>query len=617
MMTDWKRDLCLILALSLPFTFWGIGSISLLDPDEGMYGAIAREMAEGGDWVTPHFNGVRYLEKPPLYFWLTALTMSLFGPSEWSVRLWSALPALGTALLTWRIGCLLYGKQTGLLSAIVFLTGVGVFRYSRVAATDFLLVFSVTLAMYGFLKAVVSRNGSEEQRERFAVNDPLILCYLGIALGVLSKGAIGVVLPFLVIGLFVYITTPKGLSPVARLWQAVYSRAGIVLFFVLVLPWHLLIAWRNREFFGFYVLDNQLLRFLNSRAFIEDDVPVTTPAFLVLTLLWFFPWSLFLPAGLRHGFPKRESGGQRMQRLPLLIGLWALTAIGFFCLSGSKLEHYFLPAVPPMSLMVGALWSHPFRSRMNLHGLRRSLGVGTLGCLAVGGALLLFSDRLSGRALLAGLAELNVYYRILQNQGAAFPFASVWPFIEILEALGAVLVLGLPVASILFQLRRTKQSFTMMVFVAGAIAALVFKLMILMEPHHSSLEVARLLKSQPEADNAVVHEGSLEYSGGLPFYTGRRVFVLDGKSGDLDFGSRDENTKVLFLDRDEFSRMWESERPVYLVVRSAVQKSIAGTLPRERSFLVGEFGARSLYANQAGHEAMANAQKRQYVRIRP
>src|SRR3989304_7911989 len=102
------RELFLILLLSFPFIFLGVGAISLLDPDEGMYGAIAREMAEKGDWITPHFDGVRYLEKPPLYFWLTALTISLVGPSEWTVRLWRALPALGTALLVWGMGGVLF-----------------------------------------------------------------------------------------------------------------------------------------------------------------------------------------------------------------------------------------------------------------------------------------------------------------------------------------------------------------------------------------------------------------------------------------------------------------------------------------------------------------------------
>ena len=281
------REFFLILLLSFPFIFWGIGSISLLDPDEGMYGAIAREMAEKGDWITPHFNGVRYLEKPPLYFWLTAITISLFGPSEWAVRLWSALPALGTALLVWRLGRLLYGGPSGLLSAIILLTSVGVFRYTRVAATDSLLVFSLALSLYGFVRAVQDKNPGDK-----SVRFGPFLFYLGMALGVLSKGLVGGLFPLLIAGLYLWFSGDRiAVKEMQLKW-------GVVLLLALVLPWHFLAGWINRGFFEFYVLDNQFLRFFSSRGFIEDDVPVSTIAFVALTFIWFFPWSTvtrFLP----------------------------------------------------------------------------------------------------------------------------------------------------------------------------------------------------------------------------------------------------------------------------------------------------------------------------------
>src|SRR5213078_4453920 len=110
-----RRQLLLLLAVSVPFIFAKLG-MPLLDPDEGLYASIAREMLERGDWVIPHINGVPYLEKPPLYFWLTAFTFALFGYSEWAVRLWSALSTLGAVLLTWRIGLHLYGRRAGLLA---------------------------------------------------------------------------------------------------------------------------------------------------------------------------------------------------------------------------------------------------------------------------------------------------------------------------------------------------------------------------------------------------------------------------------------------------------------------------------------------------------------------
>ncbi|MCH6546403.1 MAG: glycosyltransferase family 39 protein, partial [Deltaproteobacteria bacterium] len=138
---NWIRDLTLLVAVSVPFLFWGIGSVSFLDPDEGMYGDIARGMAIGGDWIRPHFNALPYLEKPPLYFWLGGLTMKLFGPSEWAIRLWSALPALGSVLLAWQLGRLIYGPKAGLIAGLALATNVGFVLYVRKVSTDFLLVF--------------------------------------------------------------------------------------------------------------------------------------------------------------------------------------------------------------------------------------------------------------------------------------------------------------------------------------------------------------------------------------------------------------------------------------------------------------------------------------------
>src|SRR5262245_1309383 len=117
-----------------------------LDPDEGLYATVSLEMARDGDWVMPHANGLPYLEKPPLYFWLTALTFRLLGPSEWTTRLWSALPLLGTVHLTWRIGRRLYGDDAGLLAGIVMATVVGNALYVRKASADQLFVFCLTLA---------------------------------------------------------------------------------------------------------------------------------------------------------------------------------------------------------------------------------------------------------------------------------------------------------------------------------------------------------------------------------------------------------------------------------------------------------------------------------------
>src|SRR5437660_8850629 len=133
--SDRLQQLVILLALSLLFFLPKLG-MPFLDPDEGLYASIPHEMLSDGDWAIPHINGVPYLEKPPLYFWLTAFTFALFGYSEWAVRLWSALATLGAVLLTWRIGLHLYGRRAGLLAGLVLTTVVGNGLYVRKASTD-------------------------------------------------------------------------------------------------------------------------------------------------------------------------------------------------------------------------------------------------------------------------------------------------------------------------------------------------------------------------------------------------------------------------------------------------------------------------------------------------
>lgn len=586
-MVGWKRNKHLIiLAASLPFIFWGTGSIGLLDRDEGVYGSIAREMAERGDWITPHFNGLRYLEKPPLYFWLTAATIKLFGPSEWAVRLWSALPTLGTAVLVWRLGQLLYGAHAGILSFIIFITGVGVFRYSRVAATDSLLVFSLALSMYGLVETLLSQT-SQARVSRWK---PLLL-YVGLALGVLSKGLIGIVFPVAILICYLFFSGERVSL------QRIHLNWGVPLFLLVALPWHLLAAWHNDEFFRFYVLDNQILRFLSQRAHIEDDVAVSSVAFLVLTFLWFFPWSLFLSATLRQGFPDLRMSHDPSAQIRLLIGLWAVIVLGFFTLSSSTLEHYFLPAIPPMSLMVGAAWSDAFRERAAPSGLKWSLIMATFGCVPLGFFLLDLSERLTPQHIFAWLAEMNVYYRILREQGREFPFSSVAPFAPLAKGLGLVLAFGLPLSLFFYWLRRTHLSFLVITGIAALLAGLVFKLVLIIEPHHSTKEISFALNAQARLEDLIVHEGSLEYSGGLPFYTGRQIYLLNGNRGDLEFGSRQPEGRGLFLNDAELARLWEGKQRVFLISQLPAPGTTRGRVSGKPLFLLGQYGSRFLYSN--------------------
>jgi len=239
-------------------------------------------------------------------------------------------------------------------------------------------------------------------------------------------------------------------------------------------------------------------------------------------------------------------------------------------------------------------WSKGYR---RFDGLKWCLGVGAFGCFLVGSALLLFGGQLTSRALLTGLGEVNVYYRILIDQGMPFPFDSLSPFIHILKQLGILLVLGFPISYLLVS-RSPLASFMTLLVSSGIIAFLVFKLDKVVEPHHSTQPVAKELLARVDPNDLIFHEGSLEYSGGLPFYTGMRINVLDGRRGSLDFGSRFAKDRERFIEKDRFAPIWDGDRKFYLVTGYHVRESVVKRWPDSNSFLVGEFGSRRLYTNK-------------------
>jgi 4-amino-4-deoxy-L-arabinose transferase-like glycosyltransferase len=562
------RDLFVVLAVAVPLLFTALG-VPLLDPDEGLYADIARRMADGGDWAVPYFNGLPYLEKPPLYFWVTAALMQALGYGETTVRLASALAALGAVLLAWRLGRRLYGPDAGLRAALVLATTAGFALYVRKASTDFLFVFCLALTLYGFVR---DADRPDRGRARFLV------FYAGAALSLLTKGFIGAVFPIVVVAVTLAWVRRLPLRDLNLGW-------GAVLFAAIAAPWHLLVAWREPGLMWFYLVDNQILRFLGVRAFVEDDIPVSALALLLLTFVWFFPWSVFAVARPAAGDEEHAAAWR-----PLLV-VWVIVVVGFFLASRSKLEYYALPAFPALAVRVGAAWTSG-------RDVGRWLVPGLAGCGVVGTVLVWLGARLTPAQALEGLAELNVYYRILREQGLGFPFASAGPFGALLQALGAVLLTGWAVAAACWFTGRRRASFVAVAAGGVVIAGLIVRLLYLVEPHHSAEAVAEALTNRAAPGDVIAHEGSLEYSAALPFYTGRRIVVVNGARGDLEIASRRPEAHGWFVDTAGFGGRWRGNERVFLVTQRRRDLSVVAALPGDSVHLIGQFGSRWLYSNR-------------------
>ena len=562
-----KSVVWILLALGLLLFVPKLG-MPLLDPDEGLYADIAQEMVTSGDWVIPHINGLPYLEKPPLYFWLTALTYHLLGPSEWATRVWSAIAAIGTVLLTWRIGRRLYGSTAGLLAGVVLATVVGNALYVRRASTDQLFIFCLTLALYGFLR---DAERPDRGRTRF------LLFYVGAALGVLAKGFIGVVFPVLIVGVALVVVRRLG-------WRELNLLRGAVLFAAIAVPWHALVAWRSPALFDFYVVDNHLLRFLNARRYVEDDVPSSTPAFLLATFVWAFPWSVFALA-------RRDRDRSARAAWRPLVVIWLVSIVGLFALSRFKHEYYALPAFPALAVLVGAAWT-------SARDIGRWLVVGLVGCSIVGLWALWVGGSLTAGQALGGLAELNAYYRILRDQGFPFPFSSPRPFGQLLQGLGLVLLVGWGLATFCWFRARRLGAFVVLVVTAGAITVLMFRLLDVVEPMHSVKETARAINEQAGPSDVLLVEGTLEYSPALPFYTRRRFAMVNGALNYFSIAASLPEARGLFLNTSELVELWAGPRRVFLVVRRPRAQSIVVALPAAHVHEVGRYGSRWLYSNR-------------------
>jgi len=565
--SDRLQQLVILLALSLLFFLPKLG-MPFLDPDEGLYASIPHEMLSDGDWTIPHLNGVPYLEKPPLYFWLTALAFRVIGPSEWATRLPSALASLGTVVLTWRIGRRLYGARAGLFAGIAVATVVGNALYVRKASTDQLFVFCLTLAMYGFLR---DAERADRGRARF------LLFYLGAALGVLTKGFIGVVFPLLIVGI--------GMIVGRRLsWRELNLARGALVFAAIVVPWHALVAWRSPTLFWFYTVDNQLLRFFDARGYVEDDVSSSSLAFVVASFIWAFPWSVFTLA-------RAEPDASPHARWRPLIVVWLVAVVGLFVLSRFKHEYYALPAFPALAVLVGAAWASG-------REVGRWLAIGLFGCVAVGVWALWAGATLTPDQTLYGMAQLNAYYRILHDQGAAFPFPSPRPFSVLLQALGLVLLLGWALAMLCWARGWRRSAFASLVGLAAVITVLIFRLLDVVEPYHSVKEIAQAINTNAVPADVLVVEGTIEDSPALPFYTGRRALLVNGALNNFSFGATLPEARGIFIDTGDLIRLWAGPRRVFLVVSRARGQSVVAALPAARVHALGLYGSRWLYSNR-------------------
>ena len=408
----------LLVVLAVPLFGWGSATIPLTGPDEPRYAAIANEMMQTGDYVTPSLGGKPWFEKPALAYWLMAASYYVVGVNELGARFPSILLALSSVLVLFYTGRRLVSERIGLLAALGLEFSIGFLVFSRAASTDMNLTATVTLALCAFLRSeqVAQTGGSIFDRRNFW----LAIFYTGIGLTILAKGLAGVALAGGVIGSYLLISRRlKQFIGLHLIW------GGLLVLAICSIWYGPVIARHGYSFINIFFIQHHFQRFTTNKY----HHPGPFYYYVIAIVVAVFPFSFLLPVSVARVQLAQyvRNGIDAIDRWKLFAFLWMLFPVVFFSFSGSKLPGYVLPAVPGAALllandleeiwtnkgkraqwialsvtavlMIGGALTLPFLKKINIElSMRIALGV----VLMAGGLVIGIGSLWRSRVALAG-----------------------------------------------------------------------------------------------------------------------------------------------------------------------------------------------------------------------
>src|SRR5579871_1117743 len=357
-----STSLLILTGLWIVIFFAALFAPPLLDDADGTHANAARHMALTGDLVTLHVNGIRYLEKAPLPYWLDALSFRIFGFNTFAAHLPQAIGVLLLALLGFHWASKAFGPRTAFYTGLAILTSAGVFLFTRIYIPEVLLSLFLCTALYTLLQSLNSSKIEgvlTEPEPRTHTLYPYLM-WTALALAVLTKGLVALVFFFGTATIYLALTGEY------RNLRKLKPLTGFLLFFAIAAPWHILAGLRNtggmngHGFFWFYFVNEHFLRFLGKR-YPMDYNKLPGYLFWSLHLVWLFPWSLFVPVTFIAGWNQWKQRGNKLLaqtgtftgRTTFLLALFSALVLVFFSLSTNQ-EYYTFPAYLPLLILIAA-----------------------------------------------------------------------------------------------------------------------------------------------------------------------------------------------------------------------------------------------------------------------
>jgi len=567
----------------------------LMDDADAAHADAGREIVTRGDWVTLHENGIRYLEKAPLPYWGMAAAFKLFGVAAWTARLSLHLSVLVLAWFIYQFGRRYLTAQAGFWAGVLFLASIGPYLFTRLLIPDVAVGLWIGIALYFFLDGWQS--GRPTRLSCWSVA-------AAIGLNVLTKGLIGIVFPCAIIFVF--------LLAAGDLWHLVKMRlfSSTLVFLLVAAPWHILAALRNppagqaKGFLWFYFVNEQFLRYLGKR-YPVDYGTVPLVLFYGLLLVWFLPWSCFLPqalAQIRLRFLRMGGARESKEAVLLLLFCWAAVILLFFSFS-TRQEYYVAPALPAFALLLGHWLAREGEASVE-SPIARSGRISATVLLVLG---LLIAGITGTLALISHPPKPDVELADLLNKNPDVYVLSLGHFLDLTgEAMSLFRgpLIGTAIAfffgcGLNWLFRRRGKT-------AAANWAQVGMMILFIECVHVSLGVFYpVLGSQPLAaaiertiqpGQQIICDGEYANASSVNFYTERQMLIYNGRINGLWYGSLFPDAPPIFLDDVQVAQIWTGPSRVYFVTGDEKKRNFLERLGPV--YVFAKAGGKSVLTNQ-------------------
>ncbi len=591
-----SRNLLYPLVLLVLWSAIFLGNITrpaLLDDADSFHAEAVREMVLSGDWTTLRINnGIRYLEKAPLMYWLAATSVTIFGLHDWAVRLPLALFALFLTLLVYRFGTRFWGEKGGFYSGLVIATALGPFAFTRILIPDVMLSFFLAFCLYMYLQIAVDTD--YEPRKIGPVDLPCAGLFASAALAVITKGLVGVIFTGAIILAHIVVTWNW------KVLRRIQFGYGIIIFLLIAAPWHIAAALANSDFLWFYFIREHLLRYLGLR-YPKDYDTVPLLVFWGLHLVWLFPWSAFLWSIVRN-FPRSLRPADRTARVVLFLCVWIAVILTFFAFSTTQ-EYYTFPTLAAFALLLGKGISDLDSPENNISRRWGLIGLGTAALVSVAAgagmiALTWIGNHAAQATNLASTLTVNPeYYNLAfghMHDLTAATFAHLSPLVH---RTAVFLIVG-PIAAFVFAL--WKRWIVSCLFLAAMMVGLCQSYsagMSAFEPVLSSKSLAKVIEYYHKPGDMIVINDFYEKGSTLNYYTGLQVHVTDSGFGVLWYGLQDANAPKLTVTEQEILEKWNSGTRIFLFSEKKPLKEFIARHPDLNFRVLAKEGGKSVLVN--------------------